>query len=181
MLTKIHDAQLYCVHVIESQTVEHKVFFDIEIEGGDKGRVVLGLFKETPKTSENFRALCTGEKGTGKSGKPLHYKGSTFHRISKSQVTPNCTLSWSSPSRHSNPIHFFHFWSFNDSVLILCTKKSLTLWSRVVTSLWEMAVEEKGKLNNVEKCFLFFFDGIVSYIKELQRLHFFFFQALSYC
>merc|ERR1712065_30564 len=58
------------------------VFFDIEIDGQSAGRITMELYADTvPKTAENFRALCTGEKGTGKSGKPLHYKGCVFHRI----------------------------------------------------------------------------------------------------
>ncbi|KAI8074676.1 peptidyl-prolyl cis-trans isomerase D [Gongronella butleri] len=61
-----------------------RVYFDISIGGRPEGRIVFELFKDVvPKTAENFRALCTGEKGEGKSGKPLCYKNSIFHRIIK--------------------------------------------------------------------------------------------------
>jgi peptidylprolyl isomerase len=58
------------------------VFLDISIGGAAAGRITMELFADAaPKTAENFRALCTGEKGVGKKGKPLHFKGSKFHRI----------------------------------------------------------------------------------------------------
>ncbi|MEB3157473.1 MAG: peptidylprolyl isomerase [Cyanobacteriota bacterium] len=59
-----------------------RVYFDISIDGAPSGRLIFELFANVvPKTAENFRALCTGEKGVGLSGRPLSYKGSAFHRI----------------------------------------------------------------------------------------------------
>ncbi|XP_011862724.1 PREDICTED: peptidyl-prolyl cis-trans isomerase cyp11 isoform X1 [Vollenhovia emeryi] len=65
--------------------VNTRVFFDVEVGGLPMGRVVFELFSDTcPVTSDNFRALCTGEKGLGKTtGKLLHYKGIVFHRVVK--------------------------------------------------------------------------------------------------
>jgi peptidylprolyl isomerase len=54
---------------------------DVKV-GDDTKRLVLGLFgNAAPRTVENFRALCTGEKGTSPSGAQLTFQGSPFHRI----------------------------------------------------------------------------------------------------
>ncbi|TXG72861.1 hypothetical protein EZV62_001440 [Acer yangbiense] len=59
-----------------------RVFLDLNIGGQPAGRLVIELFSDsTPIIAENLRALCTGKKGIGKNGKPLHYKGTTFHRV----------------------------------------------------------------------------------------------------
>jgi len=58
------------------------VFFDITVGGQPAGRIEMQLRADVvPKTAENFRALCTGERGKGKSGKDLTFKGSKFHRV----------------------------------------------------------------------------------------------------
>ena len=102
------------------------VFFDISIGGSSKGRIEMVLRADVvPKTAENFRCLCTGEKGIGRSGKILHFKGSSFHRVipgfmcqggdftkhngrggESIYVSSCCTLCNSSFRWHSNLIHY---------------------------------------------------------------------------
>merc|ERR1719384_840563 len=57
-----------------------KVFFEMKVGTEAAGRLVFELYEDTvPKTVENFKCLCTGEKST--EAKTLHYKNSKFHRV----------------------------------------------------------------------------------------------------
>jgi len=59
-----------------------RCFLDIAIDATPVGRIVCELFNDAvPRTAENFKSLCTGSRGIGKRGKPLHYKGVKFHRV----------------------------------------------------------------------------------------------------
>ncbi|CAL1127132.1 unnamed protein product [Cladocopium goreaui] len=79
-----------------------RVFFDIEIGGRPAGRIEMELYADSvPKTAENFRALCTGEKGKGRSGKPLHYKGSAL--LASSQLVE---ATWLNLHRVGPPLRF---------------------------------------------------------------------------
>ncbi|GAB5037444.1 peptidyl-prolyl cis-trans isomerase [Nannochloropsis oceanica] len=72
-----------------------KVFMDVTIGGEKAGRITMELFADSvPRTAENFRCLCTGEKGQSKiTGNLLSYKGSGFHRepglLSMANAGPN--------------------------------------------------------------------------------------------
>ncbi|XP_053680357.1 peptidyl-prolyl cis-trans isomerase G-like [Anopheles nili] len=71
--------------LVERAQEKVRCFFDVTLGGLPAGRIVFELLPAiAPKTCENFRSLCTGEKGIGqKTGKPLHYKGIIFHRVVK--------------------------------------------------------------------------------------------------
>lgn len=61
-----------------------RVFLDVSVGGNKVGRVTAELFADrVPRTAENFRALCTGERGMGAQGSPLCFRGAPFHRVVK--------------------------------------------------------------------------------------------------
>lgn len=72
----------------QQQQQRTRCFFDIEFNNQPVGRIIFELFNDLcPRTCENFRALCTGEKGvSSSSGRKLYYKTCPFHRVIKNFI-----------------------------------------------------------------------------------------------
>ena len=73
-----------CLHDEGVLNRQARVFLEVSVGGRPLGRITIRLREDmAPRCAENFRALCTGERGVGRNGRPLHYRGTTFHRVIK--------------------------------------------------------------------------------------------------
>ncbi|CAH0561257.1 unnamed protein product [Brassicogethes aeneus] len=66
----------------ETTEINPYVFLDVSFGAAKAGRIVIELYENVvPKTVRNFRSLCTGMQISKCTGKPMHYKGTKFHRV----------------------------------------------------------------------------------------------------
>lgn len=70
-------------HVIDRDLSKlHRVWLDFQIGSSEVHRVCIALYNDNvPRTAENFRSLCRGDRGKGRCGQPLHYQKTCIHKV----------------------------------------------------------------------------------------------------
>ncbi|CAN6919161.1 unnamed protein product, partial [Brassica oleracea var. botrytis] len=134
-----------------------KAYFYMTVDGKPAGMIVMELFADTtPRTAENFRALCTGEKGMGKLGKLLHYKGSIIHHVDPGYMIAGGDIIDGGKGNGGECIYQSRFFEVENFIKKHTSPGILSMWNRGRNSTGsQFMIHAKANPDLDEECVVF--------------------------
>ncbi|CAN7074226.1 unnamed protein product, partial [Brassica oleracea var. botrytis] len=134
-----------------------KPYFYMTVDGKPAGMIVMELFADTtPRTAENFRALCTGEKGMGKLGKLLHYKGSIIHHVDPGYMIAGGDIIDGGKGNGGECIYESRFFEVENFIKKHTSPSILSMWNRGRNSTGsQFMIHAKANPDLDEECVVF--------------------------
>ena len=122
-----------------------KVFFDMTIGGTPTGRIIMELRADlAPKTAENFRCLCTGEKG----GDLMNVELDNAGRVKSGKVRKQCELC----GEWSNIKWFFkHMSEVHNALFCRCCREYIPIHEHKEHRTWHQMPPYMGQKIRIEE------------------------------